>query len=296
MTLNLNLIESIIPAIHTKKLAERSKILDRFKKINSLFQKKMTFFNNIIEIKGRLLINQQILEEHKKTKSEIISSYKLQYEDIFSNFVRKDLVLKKFHKKFLDVEKYVHREFTKIPSVKQKFYKEFRIEAYIVENENLKQAKNIIQSENEHLELNIKMIQKENIQLKIRENITLSKNDLIKNDDINQKDEKYTSLIKSYSVKISFLQNRILKFKQYSEFLFKKIQLNNNNNNNNENKINYEEIDNLFENDLDEKTINVSILSNIKPNDSNYLTTNEGILTKRSNFGWDVSRIEKNID
>ena len=284
MTLNLNLIESIIPAIHTKKLAERSKILDRFKKINSLFQKKMTFFNNIIEIKGRLLINQQILEEHKKTKSEIISSYKLQYEDIFSNFVRKDLVLKKFHKKFLDVEKYVHREFTKIPSVKQKFYKEFRIEAYIVENENLKQAKNIIQSENEHLELNIKMIQKENIQLKIRENITLSKNDLIKNDDINQKDEKYTSLIKSYSVKISFLQNRILKFKQYSEFLFKKIQLNNNNN------------DNLFENDLDEKTINVSILSNIKPNDSNYLTTNEGILTKRSNFGWDVSRIEKNID
>ncbi len=28
----------------------------------------------------------------------------------------------------------------------------------------------------------------------------------------------------------------------------------------------------------------------------NYLTSNEGILTKRSNCVWDVSRIEKNID
>ena len=174
MILNLNLIESIVPSIHTKKLAERSKILEKFKKINSLFQKKITLFNNIINIKGRILINQQILEENKKTKSENISSYKLQYEDIFSNFVRKDLVLKKFHKKFLDVEKYVHREFAKIPNSRQKFYKEFRIEAYIVENENLKQAKNIIESENKHLELNIKMIQKENIQLKIRENITIN--------------------------------------------------------------------------------------------------------------------------
>ena len=290
MTLNLNLIESIIPAIHTKKLAERSKILDRFKKINSLFQKKMTFFNNIIEIKGRLLINQQILEEHKKTKSEIISSYKLQYEDIFSNFVRKDLVLKKFHKKFLDVEKYVHREFVRIPNRRQKFYKEFRIEAYIVENENLKQAKKIIESEKNNLELNIKMIQKENIQLKIREKITLTKTDLIKSSDLNQNDEKYNSLIKSYSVKISYLQNSISKFKKFIEIIFKY-----NNNFNNNNIIN-EEIDNIFENDLDEKTINVSILSNIKPNDSNYLTSNEGILTKRSNFGWDVSRIEKNID
>ncbi len=294
MILNLNLIESIIPAIHTKKLAERSKILDRFKKINSFFQKKITLFNNLINIKGRILINKQILEEHKKTKSENIASYKLQYEDIFQNFVRKDLVLKKFHKKFLDVEKYVHREFTKIPNSKQKFYKEFRIEAYIVENENLKQAKNIIQSENEHLELNMKMIQKENVQLKIRENIVLSKNDLMKNYDINQNDEKYSSLIKSYSVKISFLQNRISKFKQYNEILFNKIKLDNNNINNNKNY--NEEIDNLFENDLDEKTINVSILSNIKPNDSNYLTTNDGILSKRSNFGWDISRIEKNID
>ena len=102
MILNLNLIESIIPAIHTKKLAERSKILDRFKKINSFFQKKITLFNNLINIKGRILINKQILEEHKKTKSENIASYKLQYEDIFQNFVRKDLVLKKFHKKFLE--------------------------------------------------------------------------------------------------------------------------------------------------------------------------------------------------
>ena len=172
MILNLNLIESIVPSIHTKKLAERSKILEKFKKINSLFKKKITLFNNIINIKGRILINQQILEENKKTKSENISSYKLQYEDIFSNFVRKDLVLKKFHKKFLDVEKYVHREFVRIPNRRQKFYKEFRIEAYIVENENLKQAKKIIESEKNNLELNIKMIQKENIQLKIREKIT----------------------------------------------------------------------------------------------------------------------------
>ena len=277
MTLNLNLIESIIPSIHTKKLAERSKILEKFKKINLLFQKKIELFKNKNNIKGRILINKQIFEEKKYSKTENISYYKNQYEELFSNFIRKDFTLKKFHKKFLDIEKYVKREFVKLNNNNVKIYSEFSIEAYIVENENLRNVKFILEKEKKKIESHLKMIKKENMQLKIRDNIQLTQGDILRNSDYNEYNKKYSILLTSYSEKISFLENSINKIKKNLNSIYKKQKT----------------LENGFfdkSDYLDEKTINVSILSNIKPNDSNFL---EGF-TKRSNFGWDISCIEKN--
>jgi hypothetical protein len=155
---------------------------------------------------------------------------------------------------------------------------------YIIENENLKLAKINIESDIKILRNNLHNLIKENVQLKIRENILLTKSDEIKKNNEFEELNKYESLIKSYSSKIFFLQKTISKLNK----MIKELK---------RNKENKEDDDKTkSEIGIDEKNVNISILSNIYPKIGNYLTTNVSIISKRSNFAWDLSCIEKNLD
>ena len=99
MNLNLNLINSVFPSINLKE-EDKNKLIQKFKNLQNLFDKKITLFKKKKDINGKILINNQILEENKRIKNENINSYKEEYEELMTNNIRKELRLKKFHKKF----------------------------------------------------------------------------------------------------------------------------------------------------------------------------------------------------
>ena len=283
MNLNLNLINSVFPSINLKE-EDKNKLIQKFKNLQNLFDKKITLFKKKKDINGKILINNQILEENKRIKNENINSYKEEYEELMTNNIRKELRLKKFHKKFLEIEKYVRKEFGKY-GIKN-FYKKINVIAYVIQNENLILRKNSLRSDIKILFSNLTTEVKENYHLKSNENIQLTKVNSNQKKNLNKLNQ-YDSIIKSYSNKILLLQNSIYKLKKIKERL-----------KNNKKNLNYnnKEKEENSEIDINDKTINVSVLSNIKPDLGNYLTTNVSIMSKRSNLAWDLSCIEKDIE
>jgi hypothetical protein len=284
MILNLNLINSIFPSINLKE-EDKNKLIEKIKNIQNLFEQKKTLITNKKNINGEILINRQILEENKRIKTENLSSYKEQYDELLSNVIRKELRLKKYHKKFLEVEQYARREFGKY-GIKN-FYKKINVIAYVIQNENLILRKNSLISDIKMLFSNLNTEVKENYHLKSNGNIQLTNANLNQRKSINKLNNQYDSIIKLYSNKILLLQNSIYKLKKIKERLkSKKRNLDNNNKEDENSEI---EI-------IGDKTINVSILSNVKPDLKNYLTTNVSIMSKASNLAWDLSCIEKDIE
>ena len=210
-----------------------------------------------------------------------------------TNNIRKELRLKKFHKKFLEIEKYVRKEFGKY-GIKN-FYKKINVIAYVIQNENLILRKNSLISDIKMLFSNLNTEVKENYHLKSNGNIQLTNANLNQRKSINKLNNQYDSIIKLYSNKILLLQNSIYKLKKIKERLKSKKR---NLDNNNKEDLNYnnKEKEENSEIDINDKTINVSVLSNIKPDLGNYLTTNVSIMSKRSNLAWDLSCIEKDIE
>jgi hypothetical protein len=284
MILNLNLINSIFPSINLKE-EDKNKLIEKIKNIQNLFEQKKTLITNKKNINGEILINRQILEENKRIKTENLSSYKEQYDELLSNVIRKELRLKKYHKKFLEVEQYARREFGKY-GIKN-FYKKINVIAYVIQNENLILRKNSLISDIKMLFSNLNTEVKENYHLKSNGNIQLTNANLNQRKSINKLNNQYDSIIKLYSNKILLLQNSIYKLKKIKERL--KSNKRNLDNNNKEDENSEIEI-------IGDKTINVSILSNVKPDLKNYLTTNVSIMSKASNLAWDLSCIEKDIE
>ena len=289
--LNLNLINTIFSSYKNIK-EEEKKLIKKLKKIEILFDKKGNLIKEKKKINGKILMDNQIFEEKKRTKNENFLSYKAQYEEIKGNSIRKEVMLKKYQKKFFDVEKYMKKHFKKYG--RNALINSNNINMYIMENENLKLTKINVESDIKILKTNIHMLIKDNVQLKIRENILLTQTDYVKKNNGFEEINKYDSLIKFYSSKIFFLQNSISKLKKINE----KLKIKSNNNiYKNKNKENNEDNDiTKSEIGIDDKNINISILPNIYPKIENYLTTNVSIISKRSNFEWDISCIEKNID
>ena len=284
MILNLNLINSIFPSINLKE-EDKNKLIEKIKNIQNLFEQKKTLITNKKNINGEILINRQILEENKRIKTENLSSYKEQYDELLSNVIRKELRLKKYHKKFLEVEQYARREFGKY-GIKN-FYKKINVIAYVIQNENLILRKNSLISNIKILFSNLNTEVKENYHLKSNGNIQFTNINLNQRKNIDKLHNQYDSIIKLYSNKILLLQNSIYKLKKIIE-KSKKNKTNLNNNNKDEEKSEIEI--------TGEKTTNISILSNVKPDLRNYLTTNVSIMSKASNLAWDLSCIEKDIE
>ena len=72
MNLNLNLINSVFPSINLKE-EDKNKLIQKFKNLQNLFDKKITLFKKKKDINGKILINNQILEENKRIKNENIN-------------------------------------------------------------------------------------------------------------------------------------------------------------------------------------------------------------------------------
>jgi hypothetical protein len=284
MSLNLELIDNILPTIHFKNIEERKKIKEKLLNINILVKKRINLLKSKKEIQSKILVDNQIFEEEKRRKDENLSLYEDKIEDIKDNIDKKIIFIKRFQKKYNDIEVYIRRECLSFPRWK-KLFSEYEIITFLIENENLIRLKNELYKDIKNYDSYLKLLIKENIELKKRDECIYSF-DENKND--NEDNNKYNELINEYNSKNKFLLNNINKIKnklkavsfKYNNisnyFIFKNNESNLNSNNN-------------INDTIDEKNLNITNITN---------TINGANISKISKKDqiWDISEISKNLD
>ena len=284
MSLNLELIDNILPTIHFKNIEERKKIKEKLLNINILVKKRINLLKSKKEIQSKILVDNQIFEEEKRRKDENLSLYEDKIEDIKDNIDKKIIFIKRFQKKYNDIEVYIRRECLSFPRWK-KLFSEYEIITFLIENENLIRLKNELYKDIKNYDSYLKLLIKENIELKKRDECIYSFDE---NKFDNEDNNKYNELINEYNSKNKFLLNNINKIKNK----FKAISYKYNNisnyfifKNNESNLISNNNINDT----IDEKNLNITNITNT------IYGANISKISKKDQF-WDISAISKNLD
>ena len=228
-----------------------------------------------------MLVHNQILEENKRRNEESLELYTREYKDYYNAIEKKVLLIKKFQKRYDEVEEYIQNQSKFLP--KYKMFRDLEILPFIIENENLILIKFELIDDIDDLKLIISSSLKENNNLKKR-------NNQLYNNENDIKDNKYDELIEIYQCKCNYENNKRKKLKKYlskikNPYILFPI-----------NKKNfYKSISNNITEYLNSEKTLVSIISNNNKGD-NYIISNLSRMTQKSNKGWDISYIEKKDD
>ena len=68
MSINLNLINNILPTIHFQNSGQRKKLIDSLKRINILYNKKLNLYKSKENIKNKIISQNKINDNIKKKK------------------------------------------------------------------------------------------------------------------------------------------------------------------------------------------------------------------------------------
>ena len=274
--INFDLIKQVLLTIQFN-----NNIKEKVEKIINLYNKSKEIKNKKNEIKGKILVHNQILEENKRRNEESLELYSREYKEFYNAIEKKDLIIKKLQKRYDEIEGYIQKESKFLP--KYKMFKEFEILPFIIENENLILIKFELIDDIDDLKLIISSSLKENNNLKKR-------NNQLYNNENDIKDNKYDELIEIYQCKCNYENNKRKKLKKYlskikNPYILFPI-----------NKKNfYKSISNNITEYLNSEKTLVSIISNNNKGD-NCIISNLSRLTQKSNKGWDISYIEKKDD
>ena len=209
MSLNLELIDNILPTVHFKNIEERKKIKEKLHNINILVKKRINLLKSKKDLQSKILVDNQIIEEEKRRKDENLSLYEDKIEEIKNNIDKKIIFIKRFQKKYNDIEIYIRRECLVFPRWK-KIFSEYEIITFLIENENLIRLKNELYKDIKNYDSYLKHLIKENIELKKRDECVYS---FEENKFGNEDNNKYNELINEYNSKYKFLLNNVNKIK-----------------------------------------------------------------------------------
>jgi len=284
MSLNLDLIDNILPTVHFKNIEERKKIKEKLHTINILVKKRINLLKSKKELQSKILVDNQIIEEEKRRKDENLSIYDNKIEEIKNNIDKKIIFIKRFQKKYNDIEIYIRRECLAFPRWK-KIFSEYEIITFLIENENLIRLKNELYKDVKNYDSYLKHLIKENIELKKRDECVYS---FEENKFGNEDNNKYNELINEYNSKYKFLLNDINKIKNKLKIITYKyndisnyFQLKNNESNLASN--------NNINDTIEEKNLNITNTTNT------IYGTNISKISKKEQI-WDISAISKNLD
>ena len=84
ITINFDLINNIILITDFKNINERNKIKEKFNKIVELYKKRKDLKKNLQESKGKILVQNQILEEVKRNKNENLNNYSDKIDELLN--------------------------------------------------------------------------------------------------------------------------------------------------------------------------------------------------------------------
>ena len=276
--INFDLIKQVLLIV---QFNNNNNIKKKVNKIINLYNKRKEIKNKKNEIKGKILVHNQILEENKRRNEESLELYSREYKDLYNAIEKKVLIIKKFQKRYDEVEEYIQNQSKFLP--KYKMFRDLEILPFIIENENLVLIKIDLIEDIENLKLIISSALKENINLK-------KINYLLNNNENEIKNNKYDELIEIYQCKCNYENNKRKKLKKYlskikNPYILFPI-----------NKKNfYKSISNNITEYLNSEKTLVSIISNNNKGD-NCIISNLSRLTQKSNKGWDISYIEKKDD
>ena len=274
MNINLEVIQNILSSINLNT-ENKKKLYEKINKIKELFEKKQKLKQIKNKCQSKILLQNQLLEETKRGKEENLN-YLDEKSDEFTNGLEKKLLcIKKFQKKFDEVQIYIQRECFYFKKWRKK-YEDFEILPFILKNENLLITQKNILNEIKLLTNQFYIVSKENYYYAVK----TTQN----NKEEKEEEYKYKDLIKLLLSKNKIIQEKINKLRKVFNKPTSIYRLN---------KITDTYKNKNYLNNIDEDVrtlINVSLLNNSKATE--FLNAN---ITKNSNnFGWDVSCIDKN--
>ena len=273
MKINLEVIENILPCMISNNINEKKKLENKLNNIKQLFEKKINLKKLKYANQSKILVQNQVLGEAKRRSKENIEYFEEKFEELCNGLEKKIIFIKKYQKKFDEVQIYIQRECQYYPRYK-KLFDDYEIMPFIVKNENLLISKKKLLHEIKLIVKQFNIITKENYYIETRTTHGNNEEKVI---------DKYKSLIDIYLQKNKIMQEKVNKLKKIYNNAHSVYRLKNITNQyiNNKEQV-YDDVKTL---------INVSILNNSKINES--LNTNN-ISKISKNFGWDISRIDKN--
>ena len=285
LNINLKLIQDLIkstqlPNIKSqqiKTLQNKIEIISKYIKERELLQKEKE------KEFSKKLLNTQIILEVKRRKDENLNVQKEAYGEYIDLAKKKDIMIRKCHKKFTEIQIYIRRESQNFPKYKR-IYGNFSVDNFILENENMLRLKeklnNIIKLKIVAMSILLKEINnmKKNININ-NINIILNNND--KNNEKLDAQKKVNIFILIGEDKLKNMENKNLQINQiYNKISYKCFK------NYYNNVLKYY---NLINNDCDFSKSQINAISGI--NQQNSIDNNE---TNISNLYFDIMNLGHN--
>ena len=142
LKLNLKIIQDFtkkeqLPKLNSQQIKKlKSKIEIIAKLINLRCESK----KEKEKLQGKKLVNNQFFQETKRRKYEILDSNKKTYEEYLGFLQKKDVTIRKCHKKFSEIQTYIRRESRNYAKYRR-IYGNFSIDDFILENKNMRKFK-----------------------------------------------------------------------------------------------------------------------------------------------------------
>lgn len=147
LTINVKIIQDFLkpetlPQLNNQKIKN---LQNKIELISKLINERQSLKKEKEKEHGKKLVNNQIYQEVKRRKEENIKMYKDTYEEYIGFSKKKDITIRKCHKKFNEIQIYIRRESQSFPKYKR-IYANFSMDNFILENENMLRLKDKINS------------------------------------------------------------------------------------------------------------------------------------------------------
>ena len=213
--INIEILDTMLDGFISND--QKKRVSNYINRIKDNFSKLKKFKNDKFKISGKYLMDQQILEELRRSKEENQIYYQEQIDEFKENIEKKSSFVKQFEKKFLEVEIFVQRE-SKLNIDTYEKYINFEVVPFIHENEFLLKRKMRVIDELNSLKLELAQLVKENLELKTREEYV----EVVVDDE--DKRPKYSTLIDLYNSKINFVEWKNIQLKNVIKNLNDKME------------------------------------------------------------------------
>ena len=202
MDINLKMILDVTKIMEMNQ-QNKNLIIKRIKIINKLFDKYQSIRKEMINVKSKNLVNNQIYSETKRRIVETNKLYKDKINDFDSIINKKLIYLKKTQKKFNEIQIYIRRESQNFYGFR-KIFSNFMIKPFIIENESLIRYRKILNEDIENKKNIINILKDEIIEIKTNNK---NKNKLL---NINKdKDNNNINKINCKDIKKDLIDNKL---------------------------------------------------------------------------------------
>ena len=289
LKLNLKIIQDFIKTGKLPKLNNQQikKLQTKVELISKLINERSSSKKEKENWYGKKLVTTQFFQEAKRRKEEKLNFCKESLEEYIGFSKKKDITIRKCHKKFNEIQTYIRRE-SKSFAKYRRIYGNFSMDNFILENENMLRMKE---------KINSSISQKNMIMPILLEEINDMKNNKKKDNNINLNKINNNNNIINDCLDNRNAQNKLDNFISIGEDILKDMENRNNKMEQLFNKISYKSYKDYYNNVLKYynilnnslNSLNDNILSGINPQNS--LDNNE---TNISNIYYDIMNIGNN--